>query len=64
MADGAQAYQNGLLIDGYVTTGPQGTPVYTGSDPYLLEHYGPVDLLNVWDQVPGAVTGEEMRGAS
>ena len=34
------AFDNGLLIRGYVTTGPDDTPVYTGPDEYLSEHYG------------------------
>jgi len=46
MADGAVAYQNGLLLDGYVTTSVEGEPVYVGSDPYLTELYGPVPM---WD---------------
>lgn len=35
------AFETGLLIDGSVTSGPDG-PVYVGSDEYLTEHYGPV----------------------
>lgn len=29
----------GMLIDGYVVTGTDGSPVYTGSDPYLSSVY-------------------------
>lgn len=39
-ADGGQAYDDGMLIDGYVTTTKDGTPQYTGTDEYLKEHYG------------------------
>lgn len=38
-ADGGEAYEGGMLIDGYVTT-VKGRPVYKGSDPYLREKYG------------------------
>ena len=41
--DRGQAFENGLLIDGYVTTGQEG-PEYSGSDPYLSAKYGQVDL--------------------
>lgn len=35
----------GLLIDGYVITDAiTGRPVYTGSDPYLTERYGRLDV--------------------
>ena len=37
--DEGQAFENGLLIDGYVTT-TNGKPVYVGSDVYLSERYG------------------------
>ena len=37
--DEGQAFENGLLIDGYVTT-HDGEPVYIGSDDYLTETYG------------------------
>jgi hypothetical protein len=37
-ADGAEAYENGLLIDGYVNTGTFG-PVYKGSDKFLSHKY-------------------------
>lgn len=39
-SDGARAYETGLLIDGYVTSSPDGEPIYDGSDPYLLAKYG------------------------
>jgi hypothetical protein len=38
-SDGGEAYAGGLLIDGYVTTGSNGKPVYKGTDPYLSEKY-------------------------
>ena len=34
------AFENGLLIEGSVVTGPDGKPVYTGPDEYLTQHYG------------------------
>jgi hypothetical protein len=37
-SDGAAAYDGRLLIDGYVTSTPQG-PVYTGSDEFLSHKY-------------------------
>jgi hypothetical protein len=37
-SDGGDAYVRGLLIDGYVTTTPQG-PVYQGSDAFLKHKY-------------------------
>lgn len=40
MADGGQAYLNGLLIDGYAQTHPDGRPLYTGTDTYLSKKYG------------------------
>lgn len=39
-SDGGLAYAGNLLIDGYVTTGPDGKPRYHGSDPYLSKKYG------------------------
>ncbi len=57
MADGEMAYRNGLLIDGYVTTGPDGTPVYSGSDPYLKAKYGSVGVRDLWEEEGSASTG-------
>lgn len=37
-ADGAEAYEGNLLIDGYVAE-ENGTPVYYGTDDYLNERY-------------------------
>lgn len=34
------AFHNGLLIHGYVITGVDGRPMYTGPDEYLTERYG------------------------
>ena len=50
--DEGTALTNGLLLDGYVTTGPDGLPHYRGSDPYLLARYG--TALGV----PGVQDGE------
>lgn len=40
IAHDAPAFENGLLIEGSVVSGPDGSPVYTGPDEYLTEHYG------------------------
>lgn len=37
--DQGSAFENGLLLDGSVVSGPEG-PIYTGSDPYLQARYG------------------------
>lgn len=42
-AHGPDGYESGLMINGYVTTGTLGTPVYEGSDLRLL-HLRAVDL--------------------
>lgn len=34
------AYQNGLLLHGYVVSGVDGRPLYIGPDEYLTEKYG------------------------
>lgn len=34
------AFENGLLIAGYVVSKPDGKPLYTGPDEYLSERYG------------------------
>ena len=39
MCDGADAYDGGMLIDGYMTT-EQGRPFYRGTDEYLQYKYG------------------------
>ena len=39
-SDGGAAYEGDLLIDGYVTTGPDGKPKYHGTDKYLRRKYG------------------------
>lgn len=39
MADGEEAYEGNLLIDGYVRT-VNGKPFYVGSDVVLKERYG------------------------
>jgi hypothetical protein len=38
--DTGTAYEAGLLIHGYVITGVDGRPLYTGPDEYLTEKYG------------------------
>lgn len=38
--DAGTAFENGLLIHGYVITGVDGRPMYTGPDEYLTKHYG------------------------
>jgi hypothetical protein len=38
-SDGGQAYEAGLLIDGYVTK-ENGKVVYQGTNHYLRRHYG------------------------
>ena len=37
--DQEPAYEGGLMIRGYVTTGPDGHPVYVGPDEYLTCKY-------------------------
>jgi hypothetical protein len=41
VAHSEPAFDNGLLIMGYVTTHLDGKPLYQGPDSYLSEHYGP-----------------------
>jgi len=38
--DESTAFRNGLLIRGSVISGPDGSPIYLGSDEYLLKQYG------------------------
>jgi len=38
--DTSKGFSSGLLIHGYVITGIDGRPLYTGPDEYLTEHYG------------------------
>lgn len=67
MADGAVAYETGLLIDGYVTTCKKcGEPFYAGSDVYLTGRYGATTLHMrcVSGDVRSAESGEGLRGAS
>ena len=40
IAHDAPAFDNGLLIRGYVMSGASGAPYYTGPDEYLTEKYG------------------------
>jgi hypothetical protein len=52
-----------LMIDGYVTTGPDGSPVYEGSHPELLERYGkPVDMPDVSEDLSSGLDGQILRG--
>ena len=60
MADGKQAYENGLLLDGYVTT-VDGRPQYLGSDEYLTRVYGPLSVWNLRDLEGGTDAGEGLR---
>lgn len=46
VAHDAPATENGLLLDGYVTSTPEG-PFYTGSDAYLTSKYGPVGVSDM-----------------
>jgi hypothetical protein len=56
--DEGTALRNGLLLDGYVTTGPDGLPEYRGSDPHLRSLYGrEVDLPDLSGVPGGAGTG-------
>ena len=41
IAHSEPAFDNGLLVRGYVTTHVDGRPLYVGPDAYLTEHYGP-----------------------
>lgn len=45
-ADGAQAYQMGLLLDGMMVRDGS-SHYYTGSDSYLLSRYGRTDVRGV-----------------
>lgn len=58
--DQGSAFENGLLLDGYLTTGPSG-PIYTGSDPYLTQRYGPVDLSGLPPDLPSDITSPQLR---
>ena len=40
VAHDAPAFDNGLLLRGYVVSGASGRPFYTGPDEYLTEKYG------------------------
>lgn len=54
--DEGTALANGLLLDGYVTTGAHGLPLYRGSDPYLLARWGTeVGVPGVQDDEGGAL---------
>jgi hypothetical protein len=55
--DQGSAFENGLLLDGYVTSGPEG-PVYVGSDPYLSERYGQVHLPDLREDPTSAVPSQ------
>lgn len=41
LADGKEAYEGNLLIDGYCMSTPQGKVYYVGSDLYLSDKYPP-----------------------
>lgn len=55
-------HEAGLMIDGYVTTGTDGRPVYQGSHRRLGERYSPVDVSDLRADLPGDLDGEELRG--
>lgn len=43
LCDGKDAYDGGVLIDGYVRSNKWGKPVYYGTDKYLNTKYGEWD---------------------
>lgn len=65
-AHGKDGAESGLMIDGYVTSGQDGSPVYTGTDPILLDKYGdwrdrsPVDMPGVRKNVSSDSPGQGM----
>lgn len=55
--DQGSAFENGLLLDGYVISGPEG-PIYSGSDEYLSERYRhPVDVRLLREEVRSPIDG-------
>lgn len=50
-AHSKEGHEAGLMIDGYVTTGQNGRPVYEGSD-RRLEHLRALDLSEVSEGLP------------
>jgi hypothetical protein len=61
--DQGSAFENGMLLDGYVTTGAQGTPEYRGSDPYLSAKFRPaLGVPGVSGDQGGPESGESVRG--
>lgn len=53
--------ETGLMIDGYISTGQDGRPVYQGSDPRLAR-YRTVDLPEMPEEVPGDEPSQRLRG--
>lgn len=53
-------YEVGLMIDGYVTTGPDGAPVYAGSD-QRLGHLRTMDLPDMPEELPRSEYGAGLR---
>lgn len=52
-AHGPHGYEMGLIIDGYVSSGADGRPVYQGRHEGLRAEYGAVDLPELPEEVPG-----------
>jgi hypothetical protein len=53
--------KSGLMIDGYVTTGTDGRPVYKGSD-RRLAHLGAMDMSDVQKAISDHPAGKGLRG--
>lgn len=60
--------ESGLLLDGYVTTGPDERPLYLGPDEYLTREYGPVPVRDLryteGDHATREGLREQTRGGS
>lgn len=57
MAHGPGGHDMGLMINGYVTTGADGVPVYQGQDE-RLRRYNAVDVSELRGEVPGDRTSK------
>lgn len=53
-------HEVGLMIDGYVTRGPDGRPVYQGSHDGLRDKYGAMDLSMVPEDAPSDQPREDL----
>lgn len=60
VAHSAGGHQAGLMMDGYITTGPDGGVVYQGSDP-RLSHLA-LGMPELREDVPGDHDGQGLRG--